>query len=110
VAALVLAQHLRDGQLRRSDQADEVDPDQGLLVLGGVDGERLGDEDPGVVHECVSTRPNSRTAVSITLWAMAGCGRRVTAEAGARSDGRRATWIPATRCRLVGMVLGMNDR
>src|SRR3954471_3291080 len=28
-------------------------PDQRVVVLGGVVGERLGDEDPGVVHECV---------------------------------------------------------
>src|SRR5664279_5896437 len=53
VAAVALTQHLRDRQLRGGDKAGEVDPDQSLVVVGGVAGERLGDEDPGVVHERV---------------------------------------------------------
>ena len=50
-AALLL--HLGDGELRDVEESGEVDAQDGGVVGLGVLGEGLGDEDAGVVDECV---------------------------------------------------------
>ena len=51
--AAVPLQHLGDGPLSQPEESAEVDADQQGVVLGGVVGERLGDEDAGVVDQGV---------------------------------------------------------
>jgi len=61
-AALLL--HLGDGELRDVEESGEVDAQDGGVVGLGVLGEGLGDEDAGVVDECVDG-PNRFTASEI---------------------------------------------
>ena len=45
--------HLGDGALGQPEEPGEVDPDDQGVVVGGVVGERLGDEHAGVVDQGV---------------------------------------------------------
>jgi len=51
--AAALLFHLGDGELRDVEESGEVDAQDGGVVGLGVLGEGLGDEDAGVVDECV---------------------------------------------------------
>ena len=48
-----LRQHRRDGALGELEEPAQVDPEDQVVVVGGVLGERLGDEDAGVVDQRV---------------------------------------------------------
>jgi hypothetical protein len=52
VAAASL-EHLGDGPLGEPEESGEVDADHSCIVVSGVVGERLGDEEAGVVDEGV---------------------------------------------------------